>query len=144
MPYNCPMVWSRADILRKVEDRAAHLGRSMKEVLPPGYDTFFAPSKSEGSPTIATLERLAEGLEWSLCELLCEPPPAVVGLDYGLMQTATETALRAIPSDRSELLPAAIVSAYDVLADRRRNGLPLDESALSTLEATLRAQSRGR
>ncbi len=128
------MAWIKAELLPRISARAAELGKSVTDILPPGYDTFFAPSKAEGSPTIATLEKIADGLGWSLCELLCGKQPP---LRHDLLDMAVITAVQAL-ADEPELLPDAIASTYDVLVERQRENRPNDASALSALVDLLR------
>jgi hypothetical protein len=54
------------------------------------------------------------------------------------LEQAVGVAVRAVAAREPELLTDAIVSAYDVLAERHRESLPIDESAISTLESMLR------
>ena len=108
----------------------------MTDVLPKGY-AFFAPSTADSSPTIATLDTIADNLEWSLCELLCESHAELVRL-------AVTVALRAIPSNRAEKLPAVAVSAFELLEAYERDREPIDDRALSHIERSLRALYRDR
>ncbi len=134
------MAWNKSDLRPRVEKRAAALGKSVTDVSPKGY-AFFADSKAGGT-TIATLETIAENLEWTLCELLCgrEPPLATVRPE--MIKLAATVALRAIPSDRLEKFPDATVSALDLLQAYEQDGVPLDERALSHIERSLRVLYR--
>ena len=114
----------------------------MSEVLPPGYDTFFSPSKADVIPKIDTLEWIANQLEWTLCELMCGFDSAQA-IQKDLLEMAVTTAVRATPSDQQELLTAAILEAYDAVVEHARRG-PIEPGALAMLEASLRARSRGR
>ncbi len=127
------MAWNKAELLPRIAARAAALGKSVADVLPPGYETFFAPSKT-GSPTITTLEKIADGLGWSLCELLCGEQHR---LRQDLLDMAVTTAVNAL-ADQPELLPEAIASIYDVLVEREREDQPNDTTALSALVGLLR------
>lgn len=135
------MVWSKQDILSKVEARAAALGKSLTQALPAGYASFFTPSKFQRSPTIETLEKIANALGWTLCDLMCDPTPGVISED--LLKHAIQRAVRAV-GDRPELLTDAIFGAYEVLAAVRSEGRPIDEAALANLEVSIRVQHRGR
>ncbi len=134
-PYNCRMRWHRRDIRPRVEARLKALGKILDDVLP-GY-SFFAPSNLEGGATTSILSKLADGLGWSLCELLCETRTDLIKL-------AVTAALRAIRSDRAEVIPDAVIKALDMLEGYERDGLPIDEAVLGHIERSLRALYRDR
>jgi hypothetical protein len=129
------MTWNKADLRPRVEARLKALGKTLDDVLP-GY-AIFAPSYVDHSPTMAILEKLATGLGWSLCELLCDSRATLIEL-------AVTLALRAVPSDRDAKLAAATVSALDMLEAYERDRQPIDETALAHIERSLRALYKNR
>lgn len=143
-PIISRMAWNKAVLRPKVEQRAAQLGKSITDVMPKGY-ALFAPSRADTSPTIAVLEAIAENLEWSLCQLLCndhvdEPPQA----RPELIKLAVTVAMRAVRSDREEMVPEATVSALDMLQAYEQDQEPIDDRALAHIARSLRGLYRGR
>ncbi len=136
------MAWDKATLRARVEKRAAELRKRLKDVLPKNYP-FFAPNKA-GSPTIATLETIADNLGWSLCELLCETVPPTAGISPELIKLAVTAAVRAIRSDRAEVIPDATMSALDILQGYEHDRVPIDATALAHIERSLRALYKDR
>jgi hypothetical protein len=119
--------------------RAAEGGMSERDVMRAAGrsgDTF---DKAPGplGRTYNTIETIAGAVGLTVGEAIGAQP----ALSLELLQMAIDAALNAIPSDRRELWPDAIVSAYDVLSERQREKLPIDDSALSTLVAMLRRRT---
>jgi hypothetical protein len=122
----------------RIMARARELGLSEAEVMRRAgraADTF-NKRPGESGRTYNLIESIAGAVGMSVAEAIGQVPSM-----EPLLRQAAEVACRAIPSDRRELLVDAILSAYDVLFERQRAGLPIDESVLSTLEAMIR---RGR
>lgn len=143
-PIITRVAWNKADLRPKVERRAAELNKSLTDVMPKGY-AIFAPSRADQSPSIAVLEAIAENLEWSLCQLLCNDHTEAPRIRPELIKMAVTAAMRAIPSDRSaDLLPEAIVSALDMLQAYEQDQEPIDDRALAHIERSLRGLYRGR
>jgi hypothetical protein len=120
--------------------RAAELGMSERDVMRRAGrsgDTFDKVPGSSGR-TYNTIEAIAGAVGLTVGEAIGAQP----AVSTVLLQNAIEVALQAIPSDRREW-PDAILSVYDVLAERQREKLPIDDSALSALGAMLR-RSRAR
>jgi hypothetical protein len=109
--------WDAAEVMRRA-------GRSA--------DTF-TKRPGESGRTYNLIESIAGAVGMTVAEAIGQAPPL-----EPLIRQSIEVACRATPSDRRELLPDAFMSAYDVLFERHRAGLPIDESALSTLEASIR------
>ena len=130
------MAWNKADLRPRVERRAAQLNKSVTDVLPKGY-SFFADSKAGKSPQIDTLEKIADNLGWSLCELLCEART-------DLIRMAVTVALRAVRSDRAELIPDATIKALDMLEGYQHDRVPIDQTILAHIERGVRALYRDR
>jgi len=135
------MPWDEGAFRVRVLARANQLGmgeRDMMRKAGVSEDTFNKQPGAQGR-TYNLVEAIANAVGWTVSEALGE-----TNLSLDRLTLAVETALRAIPSDRQELLPEAIVSAYDVLTDRAHRKLPIDDSAISTIEAMLRARHRAR
>jgi hypothetical protein len=119
----------------RIMARAAELGLNEAEVMRRAgraADTF-NKRPGESGRTYNLIESIAGAVGMTVAEAIGQAAP--MGL---LLRHAVKVACRAIPSDRRELLADAIESAYDVLFERHHAGLPIDESALSTLEAMIR------
>jgi hypothetical protein len=136
------MAFNKADLYPRVEARAKVLGKTVTDVLPKGY-ALFADSKASSSPRIDTMEKLADNLEWSLCQLLCASDERA-SLRPDLLHDAVVVAIEAIRSDRHELLPGAIISAYEYRVALEADGEPFDQVARAHMIRSLRAQNRAR
>jgi hypothetical protein len=133
------MPWNEQAFREKILEAGARRGLSERDIMRKAgvsEDTF---NKSPGpyGRTFNMIEGIASAVGLSVAEAIGQQS----ALSIVLLEQAVGAALRAIPSDQPELLPDAIVLAYDVLSERTQKGLPIDESALSTLESMLR---RGR
>jgi hypothetical protein len=139
-PIIAPMPWDRSDIKPRVTARLAELGKTLDDVLP--GNSFFAPRDKDKSVRIDTLERLATGIGWSLCQLLCEIEPEPVPASFGTerIKLAVSVAVRAIRPERAEKIPDATVSALDLLQAYEREGRTLDRANLDHIELSIRAQ----
>lgn len=126
----------RARILARADARGMNARDVMRKAGIAG-DTFSKVPTSRGR-NYNTIEAIAGAVGISVSEAIGESG----GLSMQLLKTAVAVAVRAVPSERAELLPPAIACAYDVLADLRRDGLPIDEQALSVIEMTLRARNK--
>jgi hypothetical protein len=132
------MPWDEDAFQARIMSRAGTLGWDAAEVMRRSgrsADTF-TKRPGESGRTYNLIESIAGAVGMTVAEAIGQAPEM-----EPLLRQAVEVACRAIPSDRREALPDAIMSAYDVLFERRRAGLPIDETVLSTLEAMIR---RGR
>jgi hypothetical protein len=100
-------------------------------------DTFGKPPGTDGR-SYNVIEAIAAAVGLTVGEAIgAHCPPSMP-----LLELAIETALRAIRSDRPELLPDAIAWGYDVFAAHQREGTPIDSSVISTVEKMVRSGRR--
>ncbi len=134
------MPWDEEAFQARIMERAKARGLgSAREVMRKAGVSENTFDKSPGSSgrTYNIIEAIANAVGWTVAEAIGQ------GWSESLLEQAVEVALRAVGSREPELLSEAIVSAYDVLMSRIAEGRAIDDSALSTLEASLR-QRRGR
>jgi transcriptional regulator with XRE-family HTH domain len=134
------MPWDESEFQARITARAKELGMTERDVMRKAGlsgDTFDKVPGSRGR-TYNTIEAIAGAVGLTVGEAIgAQSAPS-----FTLLAQAIGVALRAIPSDRRELLLDAILSVYAVLAERRRENLPIDPSTLSALESLLRGRSR--
>jgi hypothetical protein len=133
------MPWDEDAFQKRIEAQAERRGVPARVILRKAgvsEDTFTKRPGPYGR-TFNMIESIAHAAGLTLAEAI----GVQSALSLPLLEKAVEVALRAIPSDQPELWPTAIVSAYDVLSERVRENLPIDESAISTLEAMLRRRT---
>ena len=132
------MPWDEDSFRSRIRARAAELGMSDRDVMRKAQvseDTFNKAPKAQGR-TFHMIEAIAAAVGMTVAEAI----GVEQALSVPILELAVKISVQAL-RHRPELLPDAIMSAYDVLSERQKEGLPNDASALSTLEATLR---RGR
>ena len=135
------MPWDEKAFQDRIMSRASALGMSERDVMRAAGiagNTFDKPPENQGR-TYKTIEVIAGAVKWTVCEALgCAGAPR-----EDLLKMAVATAVRAL-ADQPELLTDAILSAYDVLGEREREGELNDPSALSALAQMLRRTNRAR
>ena len=130
------MRWSDKAFRERVVARAAELGRSVRSIL---IEAHVALDIFEKGPTagrrIDTLEKIADACGWSLAEIMGFQTFERISPE--LLEQAVKIVrrgLRLVP-DAEEAFAPCLAQVYNVLAARRRDGLPIDDSAISTIEA---------
>lgn len=130
----------------RLRDRALELGKSERKLLTEaGLSHELIDQTPAHGRRIDTLERVAEAFGLSLLELL-GLPPATVALD--LMQVATGVGRRmlaqaGLAAEDDEQVSLA-VRIYEILANRRRSGQPINDGFLAGIEETLRFELTSR
>jgi hypothetical protein len=128
------MGWSDEAFKTRVGARAGELGKSVRQVLTAAG---MAADTLEKIPSagrrIDTLEKIGGALGWSLAQVLgLEPLPIRVTAE--LYRLATETArrgLRYVPHN-DQVFAEIAARIMNILADRQRDGLPIDDQAYLT------------
>ncbi len=133
------MPWDETAFQARIMARARERGiDSARELMRQAgiSDNTFDKSPGPYGRTYNIIESIAGAVGWTVAEAIGQ------AWSEDLLIQAVEVALRAVGAREPEMLSAAVVSAYDVLSSRVATGLPIDESALSTLEASLRQRIR--
>ncbi len=129
------MPWDEEAFQARIMARAAERGiTSARELMRAAgmSENTFDKIPGQYGRTFNTIEAIAGAVDWTVAEAIGQ------GWSETLLEQGIIVALKAVGARETEMLMAAIVSAYDVLSSRAAKGLPIDESALSTLEASLR------
>ncbi len=132
------MRWSDNDFRNRVKARAAELNRSVRSLL---LEAKVALDIFEKEPSsgrrIDTLEKIADACGWSLAQVMGFS--VFDQIEVELLEIAfqvTHRGLRAMP-DREAVFVRALAHVYNTLSARKRDGLPIDETVLSTIEGML-------
>lgn len=131
------MPWDEKAFRERIRARANELGLNDRDVMRRAGvspDTFTKAPPELAGRTYNTIEAIAEAVGLTVGEAIGATPEA---LSMTLLEQAVTAAMRAL-SNRPELLPDAIVAAYDLLSERQRQGQVINAAVLSTVEAMLR------
>lgn len=125
-------MWSDKEFRERVSRRARALGKSKRQVC---IEAGIALDTLEKIPTsgrrIDTLSKLAAALDWSLAEIMGHPAGERVTAE--LLGRAFAIAKRGLGrNDDQGRLIGTTARVYNLLADRRRAGLPLDDTGWLT------------
>jgi hypothetical protein len=134
------MPWDETAFQARIMERARSLGlNSPRELMRKAgiSENTFDKTPGQQGRTYNTIEAIANAVGWTVAEAIGQ------GWSEDLLERAVEVAFRAVGTRDREVLSAAILSAYDVLSTMAGEGRTIDETVLSTLEASLR-QRRGR
>ena len=134
------MPWDEEAFQARIMERAK--ARDIKSARELMNKAGVSPNTFDKSPgpsgrTYNLIEAIAGAVDWTVAEAIGQ------GWSESLLVQAVEVAFRAVGAREPAILTDAVVSAFDVLTSKVAKGEPIDESALSTLEASLR-QRRGR
>jgi hypothetical protein len=133
------MPWSDTILLHRIDAHCAELGITRHAAcLRAGLDASYLDRPVEGRQ-VNKLDKLAAGLEWTLCQLTgCDGP--TIAVDRPLLEKAARTAVRGLRGDpdNAELLPGTIADVYDVLIQRQQSDDPIDDAYLAGIEGMIR------
>jgi hypothetical protein len=132
-PEISPWRFSEERWVARLRARAAELGKPLGVLL---TEAGMAPDALNKAPKhgrrLDTFERLAKVCEWSLGEAMgFEEPETAVDLMVRALQI-TRRGLRKLPLN-DQLEGETIARVYDILAERRRRGLPIDDQVVGSV-----------
>ncbi len=125
----------QARIMARARERGIASAREVMRQAGVSENTFDKVPGAQGR-SYNIIESIAGAVGWTVAEAIGQ------SWSESLLVLAVEVAVKAVGVRDIAQLSAAVVSAYDVLSSRVAAGLPIDESALSTLEASLRQRRR--
>jgi hypothetical protein len=125
--------FSEERFVARIRARAVQLGKPLGVLLTEAGLAQDALTRSvKHGRRIDTFERLAQACEWSLGEAMgFEEPETAVDLMVRALQI-TRRGLRKLPLN-DQLEGETIARVYDILAERRRRGLPIDDQVVGSV-----------
>lgn len=133
------------ELLRRIDGRLKERGFSSRRELciSAGISGSFLGQRGEAGYGIRNLEKIAQTLGWSICQLMDCHCDGATEADLSLVEMATRTVARGLwPSKKPDVFAQVVLEIYGALLDRRREGKPIGEAELSGIESAIRSRAR--